>query len=149
MRWVHNWIHLEQWLGLEPSMAKLLVVLASLSWIWKPCFVCLALCARSPHAFVNSPYIRCDAFNITESKYWQNYKFTFFGLWSKYSDMKILIMCIVFYRWLQACLWKTLAWNFHCWHAIEWSLEFNGHWSKQDITTWFWFVFSSQVLHES
>ncbi len=67
-------------------------------------FCCLSLCARSPYAFVNTPYIRCDAFNVTsKSKYLQNYRFIFFGLWLKYCDMKIESMCIVFYRRSQAC----------------------------------------------
>jgi hypothetical protein len=61
-------------------------------------FSCLALCARSPYIFVSSPYIKCDAFNLTKSKYLQNYRFTFFGLWSKYCDMKIGNMCIIFYK---------------------------------------------------
>ncbi len=69
----------------------------------KNMFYCLALCVRSPYIFVNSPYIRCDTFNLTKSKYSQNYRFIFFGLWSKYCDMKIKNMCIVFYRQSQAC----------------------------------------------
>jgi hypothetical protein len=75
-------------------------------------FCCLSLCVRSPYVFVNSPYIRCDAFYVTsKSKYSQNYRFTFFGLWLKYCDMKIENMSIVFYKLSQTRL------KIHC-HGI-------------------------------
>ncbi len=88
---------------------------------------CLALCARSPYIFVNSPHIRCDAFNLIKYKYLQNYRFIFLVCGQNIVTWKSRIRALHFTSGHKHAL------KIHC-HGIPIvGMWLNDHWSWMGI----------------
>jgi hypothetical protein len=109
---------------------------------------CMALCARSPYIFVNSPYIRCDAFNLTKYKYLQNYRFIFFFCGQNIVTWKSRICALYFTSGHKHAL------KIHChgipiigmWlnsYGVQWALKQRRHHNL------ILFCFQKNILHKS